>query len=92
MIDGLTTLDEFTERTGLVLPEGPYDTWPATSWPSSVGCPAWAMSPRSRSAPVRNPSEGTARLELQVSELDGRRASAFVLRRLDSGQPSLKEH
>ena len=58
VIDGLTTLDEFTERTGLVLPEGPYDTWPATSWPSSVGCPAWAMSPRSRSAPVRTRRRG----------------------------------
>ena len=26
VIDGLTTLDEFAEKTGLVLPEGPYDT------------------------------------------------------------------
>ena len=26
VVDGLTTLDEFAEQTGLVLPEGPYDT------------------------------------------------------------------
>ncbi len=26
VVDGLTTLDEFAEKTGLVLPEGPYDT------------------------------------------------------------------
>ena len=26
VVDGLTTLEEFAEKTGLVLPEGPYDT------------------------------------------------------------------
>ncbi len=26
LIDGLTTLDEFAEKTGLLLPDGPYDT------------------------------------------------------------------
>jgi CBS domain containing-hemolysin-like protein len=25
-IDGLTTLEEFSDKVGLVLPEGPYDT------------------------------------------------------------------
>ena len=43
VIDGLTTLDEFNERPGWCCPRVPTTPWPATSWPSSAGCPAWAM-------------------------------------------------
>ena len=40
-------------KTGLVLPEGPYDTLAGYFMAQLGQLPAWAMSPRSRSAPVR---------------------------------------
>ena len=91
MIDGLTTLDEFTEQTGLVLPEGPYDTLAGYFMAQLGRLPSVGDVVEVEVGAGENPAEGTARLELQVSELDGRRASAFVVRRLDSEQPSLEE-
>ena len=91
VVDGLTTLDEFTERTGLVLPEGPYDTLAGYFMAQLGRLPSVGDVAEVEVGAGENASEGMARLELQVSELDGRRASAFVVRRLDSEQPSLKE-
>src|SRR5918995_2106212 len=91
VIDGLTTLDEFTERTGMVLPEGPYDTLAGYFMAQLGKLPSVGDVVQVEVGASENPSEGMARLELQVSELDGRRASAFVVRRLDSDQPVLEQ-
>ena len=51
VVDGLTTLDEFAEKTGLVLPEGPYDTLAGLlHGPARPAAPASATWCRSRSA------------------------------------------
>ena len=84
VINGLTTLDEFEERTGLSLPEGPYDTLAGYFMAQLGQLPSLgdvvetevSVSGDDRETPP-------ARLQLKVSELDGRRASAFVVHRLD---------
>ncbi len=90
-MDGLTTLDEFTERTGLVLPEGPYDTLAGYFMAQLGRLPSVGDQAEVEVGAGENPAEGMARLELQVRALDGRRASAFVVRRLNSQQPSLED-
>ena len=85
VIDGLTTLDDFAEQTGLVLPEGPYDTLAGYFMAQLGQLPSRGRRRRGRgSAPARTREATTARLELQVSELDGRRAADFV--RAPAGQ------
>ncbi|HET9873427.1 MAG TPA: hemolysin family protein [Propionibacteriaceae bacterium] len=81
-VDGLSTLDEFFEKTGFLLPEGPYDT-----------VAGYVMAQLGRLPQVGDVVKGkvrhgedqdeTATLELRVTELDGRRAAMFVVRQLD---------
>jgi putative hemolysin len=83
VIEGLTTLDDFAEKTGLVLPEGPYDTLAGFFMARlgqlpSVGDAIWLEL-----ASTDPHEEELAQVELRVSELDGRRAAAFVLHRQD---------
>jgi magnesium and cobalt exporter, CNNM family len=83
VIEGLTTLDDFAEKTGLVLPEGPYDTLAGFFMARlgqlpSVGDAIWLELPSTDPH-----EEELAQVELRVSELDGRRAAAFVLHRQD---------
>jgi putative hemolysin len=87
VVDGLSTLDEFTEQTGLVLPEGPYDTVAGYFMAQLGRLPSVGDVVQVEVGAGENPSEGTTRVELRVSELDGRRASAFVVRRLDGEEP-----
>jgi len=91
VVDGLTTLDEFTEQTGLVLPEGPYDTVAGYFMAQLGRLPNVGDVVQVEVGADKNPAEGTTRVELRVSELDGRRASAFVVHRLDSEQPAVQE-
>jgi magnesium and cobalt exporter, CNNM family len=87
VIDGLMTLDEFAERTGVVLPEGPYDTVAGYFMAKLGQLPSVGDVVEAEASVGNDPSGSPARLELRVSELDGRRASAFVVHRLD-GQES----
>jgi putative hemolysin len=83
VIDGLTTLDDFAEKTGLVLPEGPYDTLAGFFMARLGQLPSVgdAISLELASSDPRE--EELAQVELRVSELDGRRAAAFVVHRQD---------
>jgi putative hemolysin len=83
VIEGLTTLDDFAEKTGLVLPEGPYDTLAGFFMARLGQLPSVgdAISLELASADPRE--EELAQVELRVSELDGRRAAAFVVHRQD---------
>src|SRR5215218_1197780 len=83
VIDGLTTLDDFAEKTGLVLPEGPYDTLAGFFMARLGQLPSVgdAISLELVSSDPRE--EELAQVELRVSELDGRRAAAFVVHRQD---------
>ena len=65
VIDGLNTLDEFAEKTGLVLPEGPYDTLAGFFMARSGSCPASAMH-FARARLGRSRDEERAQVELRV--------------------------
>jgi len=83
VIDGLTTLDDFTEKTGLVLPEGPYDTLAGFFMARLGQLPSVGDAISLELSSVDPEDEELAQVELRVSELDGRRASAFVVHRQD---------
>ena len=83
VIDGLTTLEDFAEKTGLVLPEGPYDTL-AGFFMARLGQLPSVGDAISLELPSIGPAdEQPAEVELRVSELDGRRAATFVVHRQD---------
>jgi len=84
VIDGLTTLEDFAEKTGLVLPEGPYDTL-AGYFMARLGQLPSIGDAISLELPSIDPAdEAPAQVELRVSELDGRRAATFVVHRQDT--------
>ena len=74
------------EKTGLLLPEGPYDTL-AGYFMAQLGQLPEVGDTVTADVGVRNASEDAddAQLELTVTELDGRRAATFLVRRLDGG-------
>lgn len=71
IVDGLDSLDEFTEHTTVELPEGPYET-----------VAGFAMSILGRLPEVGDiiPAPGA---ELEILELDGRRASRIRVKPID---------
>jgi putative hemolysin len=83
VIDGLTTLDDFAEKTGLMLPEGPYDTLAGFFMARLGQLPSVGDAISLELTSVNPDDEERAQVELRVSELDGRRASAIVVRRQD---------
>ncbi len=82
-VDGLLTLDEFAERTGLVLEEGPYDTL-AGYFMAQLGRLPVVEDEIETQASEESDPDVVVRLELRVVELDGRRASRFWIRRNDA--------
>ena len=72
-VDGLDTLDEFTEKTGFELPEGPYET-----------VAGYVMSALGRLPFIGDCVTVNHDLELVVIMLDGRRASRILARRPNS--------
>lgn len=78
-VDGLLTLEEFADRTGFALPEGPYDTV-AGYWVAQRGeLPELGEVVAVTLAPITG---GEARaFDMSVSELDGRRAARITVRR-----------
>ncbi len=85
VIDGLSTIDEFSEKTGLQLPDGPYDTIAGYFMAQLGQLPSVGDVIEAEVALMDGAEEEPAQIELKVSELDGRRAAAFVVRRLDGG-------
>ena len=80
-VDGLLTLEQFADRTGYELPEGPYDTvagyWVAQRGElPDVGDTARVVVPQ-----VIGRAEAT--FDMTVTELDGRRAARIQVRRSD---------
>jgi putative hemolysin len=83
VIEGLTTLEDFADKTGLVLPEGPYDTLAGFFMARLGQLPSVGDAISLELASTDSRDEDLAQVELRVSELDGRRAAAFVVRRKD---------
>ena len=85
-VDGLTTLEEFVDKTGFTLDEGPYDTLAGYFMARLGQLPAVGDTLVAESRPPGDDEADPVRLELRVTELDGRRASRFVVRRVDGGE------
>jgi len=83
VIDGLTTLDDFAEKTRLVLPQGPFDTLAGFFMARLGQLPSVGDAISLELVSVDPEEEELARVELRVSELDGRRAASFVVHRQD---------
>ncbi len=83
VVDGLTTLDEFAEKTGLVLPDGPYDTLAGYFMAQLGQLPQVGDAVQVDVSEADAENDPTVRVELRVRELDGRRAAAIVVHRLD---------
>jgi putative hemolysin len=83
VIDGLTTLEDFADRTGLVLPEGPYDTLAGFFMARLGQLPSVGDAISLELPSIDLADEAPAQVELRVSELDGRRAAAFEVHRQD---------
>jgi putative hemolysin len=83
VVDGLTTLDDFAEKTGLVLPPGPYDTLAGFFMARLGQLPGVGDAISLELESVDPEDEELAHVELRVSELDGRRAATFVVHRQD---------
>ena len=90
-IDGLPSLDEFAEKTGLVLADGPYDTLAGFFMARLGQLPAVGDEIRSEAVDEADP-ERIQWLELRVTELDGRRASRFWFRRVADTDQESSEH
>lgn len=79
-IDGLTTLEEFSEEFGYPLPEGPYDTVAGFVMAQLGRLPC----PGDEVVAALNPVTGSGLPEafaLRVTEMDGRRVARLVVRR-----------
>jgi putative hemolysin len=84
VVDGLTTLDDFAEETGFVLPDGPYDTVAGYVMAQLGQLPAVGDVVRAKVHIVADDAAEPVTIELRVAELDRRRASSFVVRRIES--------
>ncbi len=86
-VDGLITLEQFAERTGLLLPEGPYDTV-AGYWVAQHGqLPRLGDQIEAVLDLAEDPGTGAA-VEMTVTELDGRRAARISVRRRAGETPA----
>jgi putative hemolysin len=84
VVDGLTTLDDFAEETGFVLPDGPYDTVAGYVMAQLGQLPAVGDVVRAKVHILADDDAEPVTIELRVAELDRRRASSFVVRRIES--------
>lgn len=78
-IDGLTTIEEFAEMFGYVLPEGPYDTVAGFVMAQLGSLPACDDSVTVELAPEDQSDGDLASFLLTVTELDGRRAARIAV-------------
>ena len=84
VVDGLTTLDEFADETGFVLPDGHYDTVAGYFMAQLGQLPDIGDVVRGHAQLAGDDNADPVTIELRVTELDRRRASSFVVRRMES--------
>lgn len=83
--DGLTTIEEFADATGFVIPEGPYDTVAGYFMAVLGALPEVGSRICVGLEPSETPAEPvTVDFTFEVTEMDGRRAAWFSVRREDS--------
>jgi putative hemolysin len=81
-VDGLSTLDEFAEQTGYSLADGPYDTVAGFFMAARGQLPTLQASVEVDAVQSGDDEDETVRLELKVTELDGRRAARLDVKRV----------
>jgi putative hemolysin len=86
VIDGLDTLDDFTDQTGFILPDGPYTTVAGFFMAKLAAVPDVGEHIIVDVEAVTEDEPRRVRLELSVIEMDRHRAARFALRRLDGDQ------
>lgn len=78
-VEGLTTIEEFAELTGHVIPEGPYDTVAGYFMAISGTLPHVGQQVTVLLAPEKLEDAQPATFTLEATALDGRRAAWFSL-------------
>jgi len=86
-VDGLLTLEDFAEKVGYVLPEGPYDTVAGYFMAQRGQLPQVGDIVEVVLQPEQGEEGPAQRFQIEVAELDGRRASRLKLRRLGEEPP-----
>ncbi len=81
-VDGLSTLDDFSEQTGFELAEGPYDTVAGFFMAARGQLPTLQATVEVDALQPGEDDDETVRLELKVTELDGRRAARLDVKRV----------
>ena len=86
-LDGLTTIEEFAELSGHIIPEGPYDTVAGYVMARLGRLPTLGARISVELAPHETPEDPDALTTwvMTVEEMDGRRASRISVRRLSGG-------
>ncbi|WP_051215695.1 hemolysin family protein [Granulicoccus phenolivorans] len=79
-LDGLTSLEDFEDLTGYLLPEGPYDTLAGFFMAQEGRLPAVGDELTVDLAAATD-GQPEGRFDLRVLELDGRRAARFLMQR-----------
>nr|WP_108870403.1 hemolysin family protein [Tessaracoccus timonensis] len=83
--DGLATIEEFADATGFVIPDGPYDTVAGYFMAVLGALPEVGSRICVALEPSEMPAEPiTVDFTFEVTEMDGRRAAWFSVRREDS--------
>lgn len=84
-LDGLTTIEEFAQLTGHVIPDGPYDTVAGYVMARLGRLPSVGASIIAELAPVDpGEGEGASAWRFTVEEMDGRRAARLSAREVTS--------
>lgn len=83
--DGLTTIEEFADTTGFVIPEGPYDTVAGYCMAMLGTLPeVGSKITVDLEAAETTPEPVIGRFTFEVTEMDGRRAAWFSVHREDN--------
>lgn len=80
-IEGLTTLDGFEEKTGYVLPQGPYDTVAGFLMARLGAIPTVGDNVTVTLPAARGAQESEATFTMTVTELDGKRVAWLHIRK-----------
>ncbi|HSO68010.1 MAG TPA: hemolysin family protein [Arachnia sp.] len=80
-VDGLTTIEEFAELTGYVIPEGPYDTVAGFFMAVLGELPHLGAKATVALSPDNDADGARGWFTLEATQMDGRRAAWFSIRR-----------
>ena len=80
-VDGLTTIEEFAELTGYVIPEGPYDTVAGFFMAELGELPHLGARTTVALSPDHDADGPRGWFTLEATQMDGRRAAWFSIRR-----------